>query len=48
MEHPGAVDVAEAVREPLRFEQVEAIVGKVERLAASGKGGIEGKAREIE
>lgn len=35
MEHPRAINVPEAMRKPLRLKQVEAIVGEIQRLAAS-------------
>lgn len=37
MEHPCMLCVGKLVRQPLRFEQIEAILAQIERLAASAK-----------
>lgn len=35
MEHPGVLCVCKLVRQPLRLQQIEAILTQVKRLAAS-------------
>lgn len=37
MKNPGAVDMPKAMREPLRFQQVETVVGKIKRLSSPKK-----------